>query len=68
MNTPERLSYLLLLSPLNSNAFACVAFVVMPDHWNALFLLIEPWTLPQFMLATMSFIGAKTARILATHR
>jgi REP element-mobilizing transposase RayT len=23
------------------------AFVVMPDHWHALFALREPWTLPK---------------------
>jgi REP element-mobilizing transposase RayT len=25
------------------------AFVVMPDHWHALFALKEPWTRPKFM-------------------
>ena len=27
------------------------AFVVMPDHWHALFALREPWVLPKFMHA-----------------
>jgi REP element-mobilizing transposase RayT len=25
------------------------AFIVMPDHWHALFALREPWVLPKFM-------------------
>lgn len=41
------------------------AFVVMPDHWHALFALREPWTLPKFMHAFMSHVGAKTALALA---
>jgi REP element-mobilizing transposase RayT len=43
------------------------AFVVMPDHWHALFALREPWTLPKFMHAMMSFVGQKTDRFLSTH-
>jgi putative transposase len=43
------------------------AFVVMPDHWHALFALCEPWTLPKFMHAIMSFIGAKTSSLLKSH-
>lgn len=35
-------------------------FVVMPDHWHALFATREPWTLPKFMQAFMSFVGGKT--------
>lgn len=38
------------------------AFVVMPDHWHALLRVMENWTLPRFMHAMMSFVGAKTAR------
>jgi putative transposase len=37
------------------------AFVVMPDHWHGLFALRDPWTLPRFMHAMMSFIAARTA-------
>ena len=33
------------------------AFVVMPDHWHALFALREPWTLPKFMHHMMSYVG-----------
>jgi REP element-mobilizing transposase RayT len=40
------------------------AFVVMPDHLHLLIALIEPWTLPRFMHATMSFVAAKTQRQL----
>ena len=40
------------------------AFVVMPDHWHLLFALREPWTLPRFMHAMMSFVGARTHRHL----
>ena len=40
------------------------AFVVMPDHWHALFALHDPWVLPKFMHRTMSFIGAKTSTLL----
>ena len=37
------------------------AFVVMPDHWHGLIALCEPWTLPRFMHAMMSFIAARTS-------
>ena len=40
------------------------AFVVMPDHWHALFALREPWMLPKFMHALMSYVGGKTERML----
>lgn len=43
------------------------AFVVMPDHWHALFALREPWTLPKFMHDLMSYVGRKTNRVLSTH-
>lgn len=43
------------------------AFVVMPEHWHALFALIEPWTLPKFMHDMMSFVGAKIADVLHRH-
>jgi REP element-mobilizing transposase RayT len=43
------------------------AFVVMPDHWHALFALTEPWTLPRFMHSVMSFIGGKTSALLKSH-
>jgi putative transposase len=36
------------------------AFVVMPDHWHAVFALREPWTLPRFMHSLMSHVAAKT--------
>jgi len=41
------------------------AFVVMPDHWHALFALREPWTLPKFMHDSMSYVGGKTSRLLS---
>ena len=40
------------------------AFVVMPDHWDSLFALREPWTLPEFMHNLMSYVGGKTSRLL----
>jgi REP element-mobilizing transposase RayT len=43
------------------------AFVIMPDHWHALFALRDPWTLPKFMHGMMSFIGGKTSAILKSH-
>jgi REP element-mobilizing transposase RayT len=43
------------------------AFVVMPDHWHALFALREPWVLPKFMHALMSYVAGKTARGLKNH-
>jgi REP element-mobilizing transposase RayT len=43
------------------------AFVVMLDHWHALFALCDPWTLPRFMHMLMSFIGAKTSGQLKSH-
>jgi REP element-mobilizing transposase RayT len=42
------------------------AFVVMPDHWRALFALRDPWTLPKFMHHIMSFVGGRTSALL-TH-
>ena len=44
------------------------AFVIMPDHWHALFALREPWTLPKFMHGMMSFIAAKTSPLLKAHQ
>jgi REP element-mobilizing transposase RayT len=44
------------------------AFVVMPDHWHALFALREPWTLPKFMHDLMSFVGGKTATLVQRHK
>jgi putative transposase len=44
------------------------AFVVMPDHWHALVGLREPWTLPKFMHAFMSHVGAKTSAHLTKHQ
>jgi len=44
------------------------AFVVMPDHWHALFALREPWILPKFMQALMSYIAAKTNSLLRSHQ
>ena len=43
------------------------AFVVMPDHRHSLFALREPWTLPKFMHDLMSYIGAKTSKLLSSH-
>jgi REP-associated tyrosine transposase len=44
------------------------AFVVMPDHWHALFALRQPWSLPEFMHHAMSYVGRKTSVLLANHR
>jgi REP element-mobilizing transposase RayT len=44
------------------------AFVVMPDHWHALFALREPWTLSKFMHDMMSYVGGKTSAVLTTHK
>ena len=44
------------------------AFVVMPDHWHALFALRQPWTLPEFMHHTMSYVGRKTSVLLANYK
>src|SRR5204862_6099405 len=43
------------------------AFVVMPDHWRALFALREPWVLPKFMQALMSYVAGKTAALLENY-
>jgi putative transposase len=40
------------------------AFVVMPDHWHALFALRAPWTLPRFMHSFMSHVAAETSSYL----
>jgi putative transposase len=44
------------------------AFVVMPDHWHALFALRELWILPKFMHALMSHIAGKTSKLLSHHQ
>ena len=44
------------------------AFVVMPDHWHALFALREPWVLPKFMHALMSYMASTTAALLKNHK
>jgi REP-associated tyrosine transposase len=44
------------------------AFVVMPDHWHALFALREPWTLLKFMHHMMSYVGGKTSVLLTHHK
>jgi putative transposase len=44
------------------------AFVVMPDHWHALFALREPWVLPKFMHALMSHVARKTSVVLQTYQ
>jgi REP element-mobilizing transposase RayT len=44
------------------------AFVVMLDHWHALFALREPWTLPKFMHHMMSYVGGKTNTLLTHHK
>jgi REP-associated tyrosine transposase len=43
------------------------AFVVMPDHWHTLFALPEPWVLPKFMHALMSYVAGKTAALLKNY-
>ena len=40
----------------------------MPDHWHALFALRQPWTLPKFVHDFMSYVGAKTAKLLSHHK
>ena len=52
---------------LESHRFYLCAFVVMPDHWHALIALIEPWTLPRFMHAMMSFVAARTQEQLSAN-
>jgi len=44
------------------------AFVVMPDHWHALFALRDPWTLPKFMHHMMSYVAGKTSALLTNHK
>jgi len=44
------------------------AFVVMLDHWHALFALREPWTLPKFMHDLMSYVGGRTSQLLRGHK
>ena len=43
------------------------AFVVMPDHWHALFAVRESWTLPRFMHSLMSHVAAETCAYLDSH-
>jgi len=51
---------------VENNRIHLRAFVVMPDHWHALFALREAWTLPKFMHDFMSYVGRKTDRVLNT--
>jgi len=51
-------------SAVKRNRIQLGAFVVMPDHWHALFGLLGEWTLPKFMHSFMSFIGGKTVTVL----
>src|SRR5438132_10381560 len=44
------------------------AFVVMLDHWHALFALREPWTLPKFMHDLISYVGGRTSQLLRGHK
>jgi REP element-mobilizing transposase RayT len=44
------------------------AFVVTPDHWHALFALREPWVLPKFMHAFMSYTASRTFAALRSHK
>lgn len=52
---------------VQNNRIHLRAFVVMPDHGHALFALCEPWTLPRFMQAMMSFVGSRTSALLKQH-
>jgi REP element-mobilizing transposase RayT len=49
---------------VENNRIYLRAFVIMPDHWHALFALREPWALPKFMHDLMSFVGGKTNSLL----
>lgn len=42
------------------------AFVVMPDHWHAVWGVCRGWTLPQIMHSLMSHVGGRTAGGVAT--
>jgi REP element-mobilizing transposase RayT len=44
------------------------SFVVMPNHWHALFAVRDPWTLPKLMQALMSFVAGKTTGLLNRHQ
>jgi putative transposase len=52
---------------VENNRIYIRAFIVMPDHWHALFALREPWTLPKFMHDFMSYAAGKTVRFLDAH-
>src|SRR3954462_12511769 len=43
------------------------AFVVMPDHWHALFAFRAPWTLQNLIHPLMTPGGAKRSRYLENH-
>jgi putative transposase len=50
---------------VENNRIHLRAFVVMPDHWHALFALREPWTLPRFMHDFMSYVARETSHLLS---
>ena len=51
---------------VEKNRILLAAFVVMADHWHALFAVDQNQTLPKVMSLINSWIGNKTAEILNT--
>ena len=37
------------------------AFVIMPDHWHALFAVLPGWALPKFMKSIGTWMGKQTS-------
>jgi len=69
LNTEARQIIVSALSFAVAKRRICLrAFVVMPDHWHALVGLINPWTLPRFMHAMMSHVGAKTSEFTDSYQ
>jgi REP element-mobilizing transposase RayT len=53
---------------VENNRIHLRAFVVMPDHWHALFALHEPWTLPKLMHDFTSCVARETSQLLSAHK
>ena len=53
-----------LIFSVENQRILLAAFVVMHDHWHALFYVKSPLTLPKFMKSTAGWIGTHHAAVL----
>ena len=53
---------------VNKNRIHLAAFVIMPDHWHALFAVHQNFTLPKVMNGLNSWIGRQTSKKLENQK